>query len=232
MLSLQNVQFVNTEFLCDKMGLMILASASSRRRKFLNSKLNGIDFDLVIAPISENEPGSEIGVKVSTQVEEICRFKANSAISEISKKIPINDIDLVLVSDTLLEDPDDSKIPIGKAVSKEDALVMLLRLSGKRHKVWSSSALLFPPGSKFQQIKDNEEWSVSYWTDYSIVEFEKLSDNRIIQLINGNSWENKAGSYDIMGEARKNLTLVEGDEVTVLGFSIRMIDTMMKIINQ
>ena len=214
------------------MGLVILASASSRRRRFLNSILNDIDYDLIIEPISEKEPDSKIGIEVSTQVEEICRFKANSAISEISKKMPIHNNDFVLVSDTLIEDPEDSKIPIGKAKDKEDALVMLLRLSGKRHKVWSSSGILLPPGSKYQQIKDNKDWSVSVWTDYAIVEFERLEDNRIIQLINGNSWKNKAGCYDIMGEARRNLCLVEGDAVTVLGFSMRMMDTLMKIISQ
>ena len=214
------------------MGLIILASASSRRRKFLNSRLNHIDYDLIIEPISEKEPDSKVGIEVSTQVEEICRFKANSAISEISKKIPIHNNDLVLVSDTLLEDPEDSKMPIGKAKNKEDALVMLLRLSGKRHKVWSSSGILLPPGSRYQQIKDNKNWSVSLWTDYAIVEFERLEDNRIVQLINSNSWKNKAGCYDIMGEARKNLCLVEGDEVTVLGFSTRMIDSLIGIINE
>ena len=214
------------------MGVIVLASESSRRKKFLNSKLKDLDIDLIIAPISEDEPESKIGIEVFTQVEEICRFKADSAIYEISKNMPIQDIDLVLVSDTLLEDPDDSRIPLGKPMNKEEAVSMLLRLSGRRHKVWSSSAVLFPPGSKFQRIKDSDEWMVRHWTDYSIVEFENLSNDRIIQLINGNSWKNKAGSYDIMGEARENLSLIEGDEVTVLGFSIRMIDSVMKIITR
>jgi len=222
---------VNIEFLCDKMGLVVLSSSSSRRKSFLENKLKNTDFELIVSPISKKEPVGKIGIEVSSQVEKICKFKSDHEISEISKKMPLKNIDLVVVSDTLLEDPEDSKIPIGKPKNKEEALSMLLRLSGKRHRVWSSSGILFPPKSKFGKMKDGD-WRVSFWTDYSIVEFDHLNEDRIIQLIESGSWINKAGGYDIMGEARENISLIGGEEVTVLGFSCRMVVAMFQFIYQ
>ena len=214
------------------MGLVVLSSSSSRRKSFLENKLKNTDFELIVSPISKKEPVSKIGIEVVSQVEKICKFKSDHAISEISKKMPLKNIDLVVVSDTLLEDPEDSKIPIGKPKNKEEALSMLLRLSGKRHRVWSSSAILFPPKSKFKKMKGDDDWRISFWTDYSIVEFARLNEDRIIQLIESDSWKNKAGGYDIMGEARESISLIGGEEVTVLGFSCRMVVAMFQFIYQ
>ena len=50
--------------------------------------------------------------------------------------------DIILVSDTLVEDPDDQRAALGKPKDESSAAFSLIRLSGRRHRVWSSTAIL------------------------------------------------------------------------------------------
>ncbi|MDP6220715.1 MAG: hypothetical protein QGG76_03910, partial [Candidatus Thalassarchaeaceae archaeon] len=58
----------------------------------------------------------------------------------------------------------------------------------------------------------------------------EMDDERVIELIEGESWKGKAGSYDLAGEAGSNLELVEGEEVTVLGFAPNAIEFLIGMI--
>ena len=51
------------------------------------------------------------------------------------------------------------------------------------------------------------------------VEFNQLSEDEIAELIESNSWNGKAGAYDLAGPAGTHAQLISGHEVTVLGFS-------------
>ena len=42
---------------------------------------------------------------------------------------------------------------------------------------------------------------------------------RLIELVSSESWKGKAGAYDLAGAASQDTRLVEGEEVTVLGFA-------------
>ena len=72
-------------------------------------------------------------------------------------------------------------------------------------------------------MKTIEGSGVGIWTDYSIVEFADIGEYGVARLVKGGSWIGKAGGYDLAGEASEFLTLVEGEEVTVLGFSPKAI---------
>ena len=50
-------------------------------------------------------------------------------------------------------------------------------------------------------------------------------------MINSRSWEGKAGGYDLAGAAGKFASVVDGEEVTVLGFSNRAIDSLGGFLN-
>jgi len=104
----------------------------------------------------------------------------------------------------------------------------LLRLSGKRHRVWSSTAILVQKNKQYQSLYS--DWRYKIWTDYAIVEFDDLSEEDIIGLVESNSWVGKAGGYDLAGSAGQYTKIIEGDEVTVLGFSKQAIDELRKII--
>ena len=208
------------------MPVVLLASASARRRAWLSERLRGTGAALKVTSLLAPEPPPASGSEVKVQVEQTCLSKAHAAVMELtvggSHELP----NFTLVADTLVEDPDDPLVPLGKPSNKVSAAAMLLRLSGRRHRVWSSTAILYPPCETRGTEMLEGGWTADVWTESSIVEFDELDDERAMGLIESESWRGKAGGYDMAGEARSNLRLVEGDEVTVLGFAPNAIESL------
>ena len=109
-------------------------------------------------------------------------------------------------------------MPMGKPEDGQHAMAMLLRLSGNRHRVWSSTALVYPPNGQGEHSLHGG-WSADIWTESAVVEFDQLSQERLIELVSSESWKGKAGAYDLAGAASQDARLVDGEEVTVLGFA-------------
>ena len=208
------------------MPLVTLASASERRRQILTEHLENLDACLEFCTLREPEQEVSSGMEVNLQVESSCIRKAMAAVKErVSGE---NVADIILVSDTLVEDPDDERAALGKPKDESSAAFSLVRLSGRRHRVWSSTAIL---SRKIGDIGVGEDWLATIWTDYAIVEFMHMGEAEIIDLINSRSWEGKAGGYDLAGAAGKFASVVDGEEVTVLGFSNRAIDSLGVFLN-
>ena len=208
------------------MPLVTLASASERRRQILSVHLEDLDTCLEFCTLREPEQEVSSGMEVNLQVESSCIRKAMAAVKERASGENVPDI--ILVSDTLVEDPDDERAALGKPKDESSAAFSLIRLSGRRHRVWSSTAIL---SRKIGDIRVGEDWLATIWTDYAIVEFEHMGEDDIIDLINCRSWEGKAGGYDLAGDAGKFASVVDGEEVTVLGFSSRAIDSLNGFLN-
>tara|TARA_B100000902_G_C26783373_1_gene656151 strand:- start:9 stop:539 length:531 start_codon:yes stop_codon:yes gene_type:complete len=138
-------------------------------------------------------------VEVEEQVLEICKKKADAIKN-------LEDFDLIIVSDTMLADPDVDKVALGKPKDEVEAAMMLHRLSGRRHRVWSSTGIYF-----------SGTWI--FYTDSSIVEFQQLSDEDLVELVLNGSWKGKAGGYDLAGEMSKFASLIDGSQSTVLGIA-------------
>lgn len=173
---------------------ILLASASERRGAILRehfpnveqAALQGVDETVDRLPISE-------------QVKEVASRKAAAVALDARH-------DVFVVADTLVEDPDDEQEALGKPGSKEQALSMLLRLRGRRHRVWSAT-----------MVYVLEKWQSS--VECAIVEIEDFSDDVLVELIESESWVGKAGGYDLAGMMGTYATLIEGAESTVLGFT-------------
>ena len=208
------------------MPLVTLASASERRRQILTEHLENLDACLEFCTLREPEQEVSSGMEVNLQVESSCIRKAMAAVKERSSGENVADI--ILVSDTLVEDPDDERAALGKPKDESSAAFSLIRLSGRRHRVWSSTAIL---SRKIGDVGVGDDWLATIWTDYAIVEFVNIGDDDIIDLINSRSWEGKAGGYDLAGAAGKFASVVDGKEVTVLGFSSRAIDSLNGFLN-
>ena len=91
---------------------------------------------------------------------------------------------------------------------------MLKRLSGRRHQVWSATG-----------VQICGDWT--FFVEFAVVEIDDLSVDVIGDLIKSGSWIGKAGSYDLAGQMSKYAKLIDGDEVTVLGFAssaLRLLD--------
>ena len=206
---------------------ILLASASERRRQILSERLEDRDIRLEFYVIREPEQDVSSTMKVNLQVESSCIRKAMAVVKEKASERE-NLADIILVSDTLVEDPDDERAALGKPEDESSAAFSLVRLSGRRHRVWSSTAIL---SRKVGDVDVGDDWLATIWTDYAIVEFEHMGEDEIIDLINSHSWKGKAGGYDLAGAAGKFGRVVDGEEVTVLGFSNRAMHSLGSFLN-
>lgn len=171
-----------------------LASQSERRATMLQSLFTSLECKGFVGLDETPLPGT-----VDQQVLSICRKKA-AAVKDG------HGYDMVVVSDTLLADPDDMEQTLGKPGDSVEAAMMLHRLSGRRHQVWSATGIQFMG-----------KWS--FFVEHSIVEFEDLSDERLVELVLSESWKGKAGGYDLAGPMGLHASLIEGEESTVLGIA-------------
>ena len=65
------------------MTMVLLASASSRRRDWLLERLRGSGVEVRFSSLLTTEPRPVIGEEVRIQVEQACLSKARAAISEM-----------------------------------------------------------------------------------------------------------------------------------------------------
>ena len=203
------------------MGIVVLASASRRRRSWLSEALDGLDVDLRFCDIGDSEPKPRVGEEVKLQSDEACMHKARKAVDSLGKNG--GGARIIIVSDTLVEDPDDHLAALGKPSDLGSAASTLIRLSGRRHVVWSSTAIL-EVGTGNIELEGG--WRASLWTDHSIVEFEEIQEEAMEEMLKSGSWVGKAGGYDIAGMGGRFARVIEGEEVTVLGFSHSAIDDL------
>ena len=199
------------------MTRILLASKSERRISWLKENLEDSDFRIFSSPLKSTEIRPLQGFEVSKQVEIVCQSKAENA--RIENKLSINrrerNYDAILVSDTMIEDPDDYTLSIGKPKDALTATSNLIRLSGRKHRVWSSTSVLLPR----EVATANGKWDILNRTNSATVEFSELGDDEIYKLVSSESWKGKAGGYDLAGIAGEFCRVTEGEEVTVLGFS-------------
>lgn len=184
------------------MELVHLASASQRRA----SMLAAWGYEVIQSPLRARERPHKHGIPISEQVEHTLLGKIESAQRECSAP-------LVIVADTLVEDPDDSLQPLGQPSNRQAALNMLLRLSGRNHRVWTGTAL----------IQGN---NVVSWIESATVSIDTLGDDVLEALIVSDSWRGKAGGYDFAGAMGNFATIVDGAEETVLGFTPQLFDAL------
>jgi septum formation protein len=178
---------------------ILLASASTRRGLILQERYTDV-VQRALVNVNESVPRGPI----SDQVREVSLRKSRAV------SFPVDE-DVVIVADTLVEDPDDENTALGQPRDVSHATSMLIRLRGRRHRVWSATSV-YALG----------QWNTTI--ECAIVEFSDFSDDALIELIESNSWKVKAGGYDLAGLMGKHASLVEGSESTVLGFTEKSLE--------
>tara|TARA_Y100001954_G_scaffold117805_2_gene127262 strand:- start:13052 stop:13723 length:672 start_codon:yes stop_codon:yes gene_type:complete len=212
---------------------VLLASKSERRFQWLDQNLSSLGVRIESRTLVASEISAPQGLEVRKQVEMICRDKARNASIEqsVSESGDGPKYDVILVSDTMIEDPDDSRLSIGKPNDNLVAASILMRLSGRRHKVWTSTSILFPPGNEKKGDVIEGGWIERNYTSSATVEFSDLNHYSMEELVSSESWKGKAGGYDLAGIAGKYCHLIEGEEVTVLGISDESIEFLKSILS-
>jgi len=148
---------------------IILASGSPRRQSFL--KELDIPFTIEIKEVNEIYPKH-------LKAEEITDYLADLKSKSFNN---LKSNDLLITSDTIVWF---EKTALGKPKSKKDAFLMLKKMSGKQHYVYTSISI---KSCFFQKI----------FNDVTVVEFEKFTDEEINYYLEKFSPYDKAGSYGI-----------------------------------
>jgi septum formation protein len=176
------------------MQRIVLASGSPRRRQLL--EWAEIDFDVIVSQTPETWPP---GLSTAEIPVHIAR---NKALAVRGAAPPGR---LILAADTVVVLEDEI---IGKPTDREDAVRILLKLAGRRHKVITGVTLL----------KGEDELSFSDTTE---VWFHELTRTEIEGYVDRYRPYDKAGAYAIqewIGVV--GIKGIEGDFYNVMGLPV------------
>ena len=148
---------------------IILASGSPRRQRFL--KELDIPFTIEIKEVNEIYPKH---LKAAEITDYLADLKSKCFTNLKSN-------DLLITSDTIVWF---NETALGKPKNKKDAFLMLKKMSGKQHYVYTSISI---KSCFFQKI----------FNDVTVVEFEKFTDEEINYYLEEFTPYDKAGSYGI-----------------------------------
>ncbi|MBO8128583.1 MAG: septum formation inhibitor Maf [Peptococcaceae bacterium] len=174
-------------------GKIILASSSPRRQQLLREI--GLPFQVRVANVEE-----ALTAKLSPaeQVKMLAERKACAVAEQISGG-------LVIGADTVVWDGD----ILGKPKDENEARLMLKRLSGKEHLVYTGVSVV-------------DVGTGSAVTDYerTRVRFRSLSEEEIIRYVATGEPLDKAGAYGIQGVGALLVEGIEGCYFNVVGLPI------------
>ena len=183
---------------------IILASKSGVRKKILES--NGINCEVVPSNIDEDIVKESLD-KEKASPEIISKNLAELKANKISGKRPN---ELVLGADSVI---DLNNKVISKPKSREEALNILQKLNGNKHKL-ISSVCISKNGSMI--------WN---YTDSSTLTMKKLNLDEIKSyLFKIKDKELYAyGVYQIEADGKSLFSKIEGDENTIMGLPLKQI---------
>lgn len=181
---------------------IILASASPRRAELLSQI--GLDFEVIPSGLKENTSYIHPGEYAAALANEKAR---DIALRLQEEKYPEQKRCIIIGADTVVFA--DGKI-LGKPKNEEDALQMLMLLSGEKHIVYTGLSLVYPG-----MPERNENWY-----EQCIVHMEKMDEGEIRDYIKSGEPMDKAGAYGIQGGAARFISALEGDYYTVMGLPL------------
>lgn len=188
---------------------IILASASKRRQDLL--KMINLDYKVIV---SDEEEVIDKSLTVLENCKNISYQKALNVLKKVKEDSIIISCDTVVCKDNEL---------IGKPKDKLDATLMLKKLSGTSHIVYSCLTVL-----KVKNQKIIEEYKE---VGKCLVYVDSLSDEEIEDWINKGNPYNKAGGYAIQEEFGKYVTKIEGDFYSIVGLPLNKLYQILKNIN-
>lgn len=183
--------------------LFVLASKSPRRKELL--KNIGIDACIMPANIDED---LLTGLPPERMVAELSMLKATDVARSFGKDTYVIGADTVVCVDGEI---------FGKPENDTEAKVMLKKLSGRSHEVYTGYCVV------------NCESGVSVAKcEKTMVYFRSLSDEEIDSYIKTREPMDKAGAYGIQQRGSKFVEKIEGDYFNVVGLPVCALVKLMK----
>ena len=186
------------------MFTIILASSSKVRKKLLDE--NNIFSEVRPSNVDEDT------IKISLLKKKASPETISKNLAELkANKISIADREnLVLGADSVIDL--DGEL-ISKPNSRNEALVILKKLNGKKHFL-ISSVCISKNGVMVWNYSDKAALTMKKMTDDELTDYlEKISDE-VLYAYN---------VYQIEGEGRKLFSRIEGDKNTIMGLPIKKI---------
>lgn len=179
---------------------LVLASASPRRLMLLSQV--GVEPD-ALRPASIDETPKRAEMPRS-YVMRLARAKA-----EVARDLIANDKELaeayVLAADTVVSS---GRSIFGKPKNIEEAQAMLLRLSGRSHRVLTGLCLITPDDRARLKVVETR------------VRFKRLSNEDMQSYLASREWRGKAGSYAIQGIGGCFVQKLSGSYTNVVGLPL------------
>ncbi len=185
------------------MNEILLASASPRRAEIL--KILGIEFTIKAVDIDETPFERETPNAYVKRISETKNLKAR----EIYNFPVIITADTVVYKNGFLQKPR----------NKNEAFLMLKKLSGDSHYVYSAVTISTSKGKKETEISKTK------------VIFHKLTDDEIKWYIKTGEPLDKAGAYGIQGKGSIFIKSIEGSYHNVVGFPVDLFYKIAKKLN-
>ncbi|MBQ7584645.1 MAG: septum formation protein Maf [Desulfovibrionaceae bacterium] len=186
-----------------KPGLkLILASASPRRKEFLDSW--GLPYDILPPKLIEPEPDEQ--ETPTDYTLRLAKAKAQAAMDQLD--LGLKSKSLIISADTVVTLKGQI---LGKPCDAKEALEMLKLLAGHKHLVTSSVYLLFPPTFKDPYFSFSES---------STVYFHSFTSEILASYVQTGEPLDKAGAYAIQGRGAFLIEKIEGSWATVVGLPI------------
>jgi septum formation protein len=171
-------------------GQLVLASASPRRRHFLEEL--GLDFIVAVADVDESLRFGELPLAF---VSRLAQEKAAAIALDNPGAWVIGADTVVVLADEIL----------GKPVDPEDALLMLSKLAGRTHEVWTSFAILRGKSSAISRVVKTE------------VTFVTAATEVLGAYVSTGEPLDKAGGYGIQGRGGLFVERIDGSYSNVVG---------------
>ena len=188
---------------------VVLASCSEVRKKILDE--NNIKCDVMPANIDEDLIKESL-LKENATPEIISKNLAELKANKVSEKFPG---EFVLGADSVIDL--DGKL-ISKPSSREEALNIIKKLNGKKHRL-ISSVCISKNGSMIWNFTDDSSLTMKKLNSDQIKSYlAKIKDKELYAY----------GVYQIEADGRSLFSKIEGDEDTIMGLPIKKI---MKYLN-
>ena len=183
---------------------IILASKSGVRKKILGQ--NGINCDVIPANIDEDMVKESL-LKERATPEIISKNLAELKANKISEKKPD---ELVLGADSVI---DLNSELISKPKDRQDAVNILKKLNGQKHRL-ISSVCISKNGSMIWNFTDSSTLTMKQLNLDEIESYlAKIKDKELYAY----------GVYQIEADGRSLFSKIEGDEDTIMGLPVKQI---------
>ena len=183
---------------------IILASKSKVRKKILDE--NNILVQVQPSSVDEDQIKQSL-LKENASPEIISKNLAELKACKVSQR---NSDILVLGADSVIDLEGEL---ISKPHNREEALIILKKLNGKKHNL-VSSVCISRNGSMIWNYTDKASLTMKKFSDEELVEYlSKISDESLYAY----------NVYQIEGEGKNLFLKIDGDENTIMGLPIKKI---------